>query len=156
MESSFLIWLTHCDRLVGCHFHIMMRPCFDIDESRWHLGPSQTDRSCRPANLFLYSRFPFNIFRFHIQLLIDLSIRVLETRVKIHTSDEIKWLNMDPKPDKECGIRGDMILLSEIISNSIYWQVIYSRATVKFRAGSKHIINIAEFQINKSGVRLIC
>jgi hypothetical protein len=41
-------------------------------------------------------------------------------------------------------------------SNYMLWQVIYSRATVKFRAGSKHIINIAEFQINKSGVRLIC
>ena len=98
-----------------------MRSSFDVDESRWRFGSSQTDRSCRSANLFLSNRFPFNIFLFHIQLLIDLSIRVLETRVKIHTSDEIKWLNMDPKTDKECGIRDDMILLSEVISNSIYW-----------------------------------
>jgi len=31
---------------------------------------------------------------------------------------------MDPKPDKECENRGDIVLLSEIISNSIYWQEI--------------------------------
>jgi hypothetical protein len=37
--------------------------------------------------------------------------------------DEIKWLNMDPKPDKECEKRGDIVLLSEIIANSIDWQV---------------------------------
>jgi hypothetical protein len=35
----------------------------------------------------------------------------------------IKWLNMSPKPDKECEERGDIILVSEIIKNSIYWQV---------------------------------
>ena len=27
---------------------------------------------------------------------------------------------MDPKPDKECEKRGDIVLLSEIIANSIY------------------------------------
>jgi hypothetical protein len=35
----------------------------------------------------------------------------------------IKWLNMSPKPDKECEERGDIILVFEIIKNSIYWQV---------------------------------
>jgi hypothetical protein len=37
--------------------------------------------------------------------------------------DEKKWLNMNSKPDKECEKRGDIVLLSEIIANSIYWQV---------------------------------
>jgi hypothetical protein len=37
--------------------------------------------------------------------------------------DEIKWLNMDPKLDKECERHGDIVLLSEIIANSIDWQV---------------------------------
>jgi|COG998Drversion2_1049125.scaffolds.fasta_scaffold457679_1 hypothetical protein len=31
---------------------------------------------------------------------------------------------MDVKPDKEGEIRGDIILLSEIIMNSMYWQEI--------------------------------
>ncbi len=31
---------------------------------------------------------------------------------------------MDPKPDKECEKYGDIALLSEIITNSIYWQAI--------------------------------
>jgi hypothetical protein len=35
--------------------------------------------------------------------------------------DEIKWLNMDSKPDKDCEKRGDIVLLSEIIVNSSYW-----------------------------------
>jgi hypothetical protein len=38
--------------------------------------------------------------------------------------DEKKWLNMNSKPDKECEKRGDIVLLSEIIANSIYWQEI--------------------------------
>ena len=29
---------------------------------------------------------------------------------------------MNSKPDKECEKRGDIVLLSEIIANSIYWQ----------------------------------
>ncbi len=33
-----------------------------------------------------------------------------------------KWLNMNSKPDKECERSGDIIYLSEIITNSIYWQ----------------------------------
>ena len=36
--------------------------------------------------------------------------------------DEIKWLNMEPKTDNECGKRNDIDLLSEIIANSIFWQ----------------------------------
>lgn len=39
---------------------------------------------------------------------------------------------MDPNPDKECENRGDIVLLSEIIAYSIYWQGIYSRDSVKF------------------------
>ena len=43
---------------------------------------------------------------------------------------------MNSKPDKECEKRGDIILLSEIIANSIYWQEIWnqhpSQSTVKF------------------------
>jgi len=31
---------------------------------------------------------------------------------------------MDPKPDKECEKRGDIVLLPEIIANSIYWQAV--------------------------------
>ena len=34
--------------------------------------------------------------------------------------DEIKWLNMNSKQDKECEERGDIVLLSEIIMNSMY------------------------------------
>jgi len=30
---------------------------------------------------------------------------------------------MNSKPDKECEKRDDIVLLSEIIANSIYWQV---------------------------------
>jgi hypothetical protein len=30
---------------------------------------------------------------------------------------DIKWLNMEPKPDKECEKRGDIGLLTEIIAN---------------------------------------
>ncbi len=29
---------------------------------------------------------------------------------------------MDPKQDKECEKRGDIVFLSEIITNSMYWQ----------------------------------
>jgi hypothetical protein len=36
--------------------------------------------------------------------------------------DEIKWLNMAPKPDKDLKKRGDIVLLYEIIKNSVYWQ----------------------------------
>jgi len=31
-----------------------------------------------------------------------------------------KWLNMNSKPDNKCGNSDDIILLSEIITNSIY------------------------------------
>jgi len=33
-----------------------------------------------------------------------------------------KWLNMNCKPDNKCGNNDDIILLSEIITNSRYWQ----------------------------------
>jgi hypothetical protein len=29
---------------------------------------------------------------------------------------------MDPKPDKECEKHSDIVLVSEIIANSMYWQ----------------------------------
>ena len=34
---------------------------------------------------------------------------------------------MNSKPDKECEKRGDIVLLSEIIANFIYWQGICTR-----------------------------
>ena len=34
---------------------------------------------------------------------------------------------MEPKPDKECGKRDDIVLLSEIIANFIYWQGILNQ-----------------------------
>jgi hypothetical protein len=48
---------------------------------------------------------------------------------------------MDPKPDKECEKRGDIVLLSEIIANfSIYrnlgdiWFLIGDICNIKFRS----------------------
>jgi hypothetical protein len=35
---------------------------------------------------------------------------------------KIKWLNLDPKAEKERAKHGDIVLLSEIIENAIYWQ----------------------------------
>ena len=35
-------------------------------------------------------------------------------------SIEIKCLNMDPKPDKECEKRGDIVFLSKIVMNSMH------------------------------------
>jgi hypothetical protein len=34
---------------------------------------------------------------------------------------------MDPNPDKECENRGDIVLLSEIIADSIYWQALHAK-----------------------------
>ena len=34
---------------------------------------------------------------------------------------------MNLKPDKECEKRGDIVFLSEIITNSMYWQDIWKR-----------------------------
>ena len=39
---------------------------------------------------------------------------------------------MDPKPDKECEKRGDIVLLFKIIKNSIYWQAIFIRNSIKY------------------------
>jgi len=39
----------------------------------------------------------------------------------LFSKSKIKWLNMDPKPDKECDKRGDIVLLSKIMANSINW-----------------------------------
>ena len=55
-----------------------------------------------------------------------------------------KWLNMNSKQDKEYGRGDDITLLSEIIMNSRYWQVICNRNSVKFGADFKHILNFAE------------
>jgi hypothetical protein len=46
--------------------------------------------------------------------------------------DEIKWLNMNLKPDKECGARDYIVFLSEIIANSIWQEIILS--TYRFQA----------------------
>jgi len=41
---------------------------------------------------------------------------------------------MNSKPDKECEKRGDIVSLSEIITNSMYYQEIVRREFVKFWA----------------------
>ncbi len=41
----------------------------------------------------------------------------------------------------------DIQLVSEIIANSMYWQEIYRRKSVKFEANFKHIINFTEVHI---------
>ena len=51
---------------------------------------------------------------------------------------------MDPKPDKECEIRGDIVLLYEIISNFSYCQEIYRGESIKFGANFEHISNLGE------------
>jgi len=38
---------------------------------------------------------------------------------------------MNLKPDKECEKRGDIVFLSEIIANSTYWQVNFTRRSHK-------------------------
>ena len=42
---------------------------------------------------------------------------------------------MEPKTDNECGKRDDIVLLSEIIANSIFWQDEYG-GLVSQRRGS--------------------
>ena len=72
--------------------------------------------------------------------------------------DEKKWLNMNSKPDKECEKRGDIVLLSEIIANSIYWQEIWHQRSIKFRTDLEHIINFTDVQIiniSQVDIRLI-
>jgi hypothetical protein len=34
--------------------------------------------------------------------------------------DEIKWLNINPKPDKEGIKHGDIVLIFEMITNSMF------------------------------------
>jgi hypothetical protein len=51
---------------------------------------------------------------------------------------------MNSKQDKEYGRGDDITLLSEIINNSIYWQVICNRSSVKFEENFGHILNLAE------------
>jgi hypothetical protein len=59
--------------------------------------------------------------------------------------DEKKWLNMNSRPDKECEKRGDIVLLSEIIANSIYWQAM----PTLYALNSKQIIEKWNFQRHK-------
>ena len=47
----------------------------------------------------------------------------LRSHYKREIDDEIKWLNMNPKPSKRLELHGDIVFLSEIIANSMYWQV---------------------------------
>jgi hypothetical protein len=44
--------------------------------------------------------------------------------------DEIKWLNINPKPDKECIKHGDIALIFEIITNSMFDKKFYSQMPV--------------------------
>jgi hypothetical protein len=52
---------------------------------------------------------------------------------------------MNSKPDKECEKRGDIVLLSEIIANSIYWQAM----PTLYALNSKQIIEKWNFQRHK-------
>jgi hypothetical protein len=49
---------------------------------------------------------------------------------------------MGPKSAKECEKRGDIVLLSEIITNSMYWQIIH-RKSEKLGANLEYIFNFA-------------
>ena len=60
---------------------------------------------------------------------------------------QIKWLNMSRKTDKKRARHVDIILLSEIITDSMYWQVVWSRSSVKFGVTLEHILNLIEFKI---------
>jgi hypothetical protein len=51
---------------------------------------------------------------------------------------------MNSKPDIEYEERGDISLLSEIITNLMYWQEIVRRKSVKLGENLEDIINIAE------------
>jgi acyl-ACP thioesterase len=44
---------------------------------------------------------------------------------------QIKWLNMNLKTNKEYKKRGNIVLLFEIITNSIYWQGTYTQNSIK-------------------------
>ena len=50
---------------------------------------------------------------------------------------------MNSKQDKECEERGDIVFLSEIITNSMYWQEINRQDSVKFGIDLEHITNFA-------------
>jgi hypothetical protein len=43
-----------------------------------------------------------------------------------------KWLNMEPKTDKESRSCDDITLAFEIITNSIYWQAIKKKVISTF------------------------
>ena len=51
---------------------------------------------------------------------------------------------MNSKTDKESRSCDDIAFLSEIITNSRYWQVICNWNSVKFAADFEHILNFAE------------
>jgi hypothetical protein len=59
-------------------------------------------------------------------------------------NDEIKWLNMSSKPDKECEERGGIILVFEIITNSIYCKTSNIRESNKLEANLEHIFNLTD------------
>ena len=56
---------------------------------------------------------------------------------------------MDPKPDKECEKRGDIVLLSEIIANSIYGKLSIVETPSNLGLNLEHIINLAEVPITQ-------
>jgi hypothetical protein len=58
-----------------------------------------------------------------------------------------KWLNMEPKTDKENRGCDDIAFLSEIIANSRYWQETCSRRSVKLGLIFEHIITLTELPI---------
>jgi hypothetical protein len=61
--------------------------------------------------------------------------------------DEIKWLNLDDKPENEIAKRGDIVLLSEIIANTMYWQAICTGPPSNSGLIFKHITNLDTVRI---------
>ena len=62
-------------------------------------------------------------------------------------------MNMNSKPDKECEKRSDIILLSEIITNSIYWQMITGQKSVNLGLIFEHITGFLIFWIRNVSLK---
>jgi hypothetical protein len=59
---------------------------------------------------------------------------------------------MDPKPDKECEKHGDIVLVSGIIANSMYWQATCIRNSIKLGLILEHITNFDVVRIFNTSV----
>ena len=72
------------------------------------------------------SEYEISRFNFLVDLKVQSKHREKNRPVRMHTKlfEFKKWLNMEPKTVKESKSCDDITLLSEIITNSIYWQVV--------------------------------